>query len=108
MGYDHLYNSFSSKIPYRIHNLVTLKLTTKLPKNISNKNGILFGCGITTAFGSLMGNINKKNINSKKILLTGFGMIGQIMLALMNALKILDITVIENNNNKLRMLKKKL
>ncbi len=34
LGYDHLYNSFSSKIPYRIHNLVTLKLTTKLPKNI--------------------------------------------------------------------------
>ena len=79
---------------------------TKLPINISNKNGILFGCGITTAYGALMKNIKKKNINSKKILLTGFGMIGQIMLALMNALKILDITVIENNNNKLRMLKK--
>ena len=80
---------------------------TKLPKNISSKTGILFGCGITTAYGALMNNVNTNNINSKKILLTGFGMIGQIMLSLMTALKVSDITVIENNNEKLKMLKKK-
>ena len=34
LGYKHLYNSFFSKIPYYIHNIITFKLTTKLSKNV--------------------------------------------------------------------------
>jgi len=85
---------------------------TKLPKNISNKIGILFGCGLTTAYGALAKNLNLKKINSKKInskniLLTGYGMIGQIMVELISAIKIPNIFVVEKNKKKLLLLKNK-
>lgn len=32
LGYDHLYDSFLNKIPYYVHNFLTMKLPTKLPK----------------------------------------------------------------------------
>ena len=87
--------------------IVSENRLTKLPKNISKKNGVLFGCGLTTAYGSLFKNINIKKIKSKKILLTGFGMIGQIMIKLINTEKSYDVTVIENNEKKINFLKKK-
>ncbi len=80
---------------------------TMLPKKISNYEGVLFGCGLTTAYGALFNNVNIKTLRSKKILLTGFGMIGQIIMELIVKSGLKEITVIENNKRKIKLLRKK-
>ncbi len=89
------------------YSVVSENRLTKLPKHISKKSGVLFGCGLTTAYGSLFNNIKKKEIKSKKILLTGFGMIGQIIVSLINASGGDNITLIEKNKKKINLVKKK-
>ena len=34
LGYEYLYDSYASKLPYRIHDVLTLKIPTKISKNI--------------------------------------------------------------------------
>ena len=77
-----------------------------MPKKISNYEGVLFGCGLTTAYGALFNNVNIKTLRSK-FLLTGFGMIGQIIMELIVKSGLKEITVIENNK-KNQIVKKKI
>ena len=63
--------------------IVSKNRITKLPKNLSMKTGILFGCSLTTSYGSIFKdskiNLSKKNL----ILVTGVGMIGQAIISLL-------------------------
>jgi glycosyltransferase involved in cell wall biosynthesis len=80
MGYDHLYDKFLDKIPYKIHNAITLKLATRYSKFIIPTSDAEFDdCikfGITNkkikliplAFNSLE-NWNKKELKQKNRLL---------------------------------------
>ena len=106
------YDSYNKKVnagwvtTFNNFAIVSENRLTKLPKDISKKEGVLFGCGLTTAYGALFNNININKIKKEKILLTGFGMIGQIMLKFISVLGVSDITVVENNYNKILLLKK--
>ena len=85
--------------------IVSKNRVTKLPKKISIKEGVLFGCALTTSFGAIF-NDSKINIKIQNtILINGFGMIGQSILALLiNNNQ--NITVLENNIDKIKFLKK--
>ena len=57
--------------------VVSKNRLTKLPKKIGIKEGVLFGCALTTSYGAVF-NDSKINIKIKNnILINGFGMIGQ-------------------------------
>ena len=64
--------------------VVSKNRLTKLPRKISLKYGVLFGCALTTAYGTVFKdskiNLTKKN----KILITGGGMLGQSILFLIS------------------------
>ena len=78
---------------------------TKLPKTISLKEGVLFGCALTTAFGAIFKdskiNLKKKN----KILITGGGMIGQSILFFLFS-ENQHISLLEKNKKKINFIKK--
>ncbi len=84
--------------------VVSKNRITKLPKKISLKDGVLFGCAITTSYGAIFKdakvNLKKKN----KILVTGAGMIGQSILIFLDN-KNQDISVLEKNLKKKRIIK---
>ncbi len=84
--------------------IVSKNRVTKLPKKISIKEGLLFGCALTTSFGAIF-NDSKINIKiQNKILINGFGMIGQSILALLiNNNQ--NITVLEFNIKKIKLMK---
>jgi len=85
--------------------VVSKNRLTKLPRKISLKYGVLFGCALTTAYGSVFKdskiNLKKKN----KILITGGGMIGQSILFLIASEK-QEITILEKNIRKINFIKK--
>lgn len=85
--------------------IVSSNRLTKLPKEINLKEGVLFGCSLTTAYGSIFKeskiNLNKKN----KILITGGGMIGQAILIFIYS-KYQNISLLEKSLKKIQFLKK--
>jgi S-(hydroxymethyl)glutathione dehydrogenase/alcohol dehydrogenase len=84
--------------------IVSKNRITKLPKKISLKDGVLFGCAITTSYGAIFKdakvNLNKKN----KILITGAGMIGQSILIFLNN-RNQNVLVLEKNSKKRKLIK---
>lgn len=79
--------------------IISKNRLTKLPKKINLKEGVLFGCALTTAYGSIFKdskiNLKKKN----KILITGGGMISQSILFFLNSER-QDIFILEKNLKK--------
>ena len=85
--------------------VVSQNRLTNLPKNISLLEGVLFGCSLTTAYGSIF-NTSKIDLNkNNKIIIVGFGMIGQALLSLLFK-KNNKIIIIEKNKKKIEFLKK--
>lgn len=84
--------------------VVSKNRITKLPKKISLKDGVLFGCTITTSYGAIFKdakvNLNKKN----KILITGAGMIGQSILIFLNN-RNQNVLVLEKNSKKIKLIR---
>ncbi len=85
--------------------IVSKNRITKLPKNLSMKTGILFGCSLTTSYGSIFKdskiNLSKKNL----ILITGVGMIGQAIISLLYNQN-QQLFYIESNTKKINFIKK--
>ena len=85
--------------------IISKNRLTKLPKKISLQEGVLFGCALTTAYGSIFKdskiNLKKKN----KVLVTGGGMIGQSILFFLNS-ENQDISILEQNIKKINFIKK--
>ncbi len=85
--------------------IVSKNRITKLPKNLSMKTGILFGCSLTTSYGSIFKdskiNLSKKNL----ILITGVGMIGQAIISLLYNQN-QQLFYIESNIKKINFIKK--
>ena len=79
--------------------IISKNRLTKLPKNLNLKEGVLFGCALTTAYGSIFKdskiNLKKKN----RILITGGGMISQSILFFLKSEK-QDIFIFEKNLKK--------
>ena len=85
--------------------IVSSNRLTKLPNEINLKEGVLFGCSLTTAYGSIFKD-SKINLNNKnKILITGGGMIGQAILIFLYS-KYQNISLLEKNLKKVKFLKK--
>jgi S-(hydroxymethyl)glutathione dehydrogenase/alcohol dehydrogenase len=85
--------------------IVSKNRITKLPKCINIKEGVLFGCSLTTSYGAVFNDSNI-NINIKnKVLINGFGMIGQSILSILNNNN-QNIFVLENNDHKIKLLLK--
>ena len=76
---------------------------TKLPKNISPKRGILFGCSLTTAYGTLKR--NGKISNKDSILIVGAGNIGLAMIYICKLLGCKNVLIIDKNVKKLKLAK---
>ena len=85
--------------------IVSQNRLSHLPKKISLLEGVLFGCSLTTAYGSIF-NSSKINLNrNNKIIIVGFGMIGQALLTFLFK-KNQYIEIIEKNEKKNKFLKK--
>lgn len=85
--------------------IVSQNRVSYLPKKISLIKGVLFGCSLTTAYGSIF-NSSKINLNrDNKIIIVGFGMIGQALLSLLFK-KNQHVEIIEKNEKKNKFLKK--
>jgi Zn-dependent alcohol dehydrogenase len=85
--------------------IVSINRITKLPKNISLKEGVLFGCALTTAYGAIFKDSKIKLKFKNKILITGGGMIGQSILFFLFS-ENQDISIIEKNQKKINFIKK--
>jgi S-(hydroxymethyl)glutathione dehydrogenase / alcohol dehydrogenase len=83
--------------------IVSKNRLTKLPNDIDAKKGVLFGCVLTTSYGAIFKD-SKINLKIKnKILINGFGMIGQTILKLLQNNN-QEIWVLENNLKKINFL----
>ena len=82
------------------YSILSSNRITLLPKKLDLKAGVLFGCSITTAYGAIF-NDSKISLKEKnKILITGCGMIGQMLAAMLN-LPNQEISILENNQKKI-------
>jgi len=85
--------------------VVSSNRLTKLPNNINTIEGVLFGCALTTSYGAIF-NDSKINLHkNNKILICGFGMIGQTILTLLENNN-QEIWILENNFRKINFLNK--
>ena len=75
------------------YSIVSENRLTKLPNKISPKRGILFGCSLTTAYGTLKRNGKIKN--KDKILIIGTGNIGLAMIYILNLIGCKNIIAID-------------
>lgn len=85
--------------------IVSVNRLTKLPKNISLQEGVLFGCSLTTAYGTIFKDSQIKLKRKNKILITGGGMIGQSILFFLFS-ENQEISIIEKNQKKISFIKK--
>ena len=86
------------------HTLVSENRLVKKPKEMNLKIAALFGCALSTGCGMAQNEAElKKNHN---VLIYGIGGIGFSVLIMTKSLNIRDITVIDNNQYKLKIAKK--
>ena len=87
------------------HSVISQNKLTKIPKiNIDNKTLPLFGCSLSTAYGSFL---NLKKIKKNKIIaISGMGPIGINILQISKISKPKKIIVIDINKSKLNFSKK--
>jgi len=83
--------------------IVSENRLTKLPINISPRRGILFGCSLTTAYGTLKR--NGKISTKDNILIIGAGNIGLAMVYLGKLMGCKNIIVVDKNTKKLKIAK---
>ncbi|MBI49379.1 MAG: hypothetical protein CL850_03720 [Crocinitomicaceae bacterium] len=85
------------------YTLVSQNSAFPIPKNIKIKSASLFGCAIPTGMGMVLNEAKPKKKNRCAII--GFGGVGVFVLFALKFLKITNITVIDTNDNKLRIAK---
>ena len=76
---------------------------TKIPKGLSEKNAVIFGCALTTGFGVVN---DAKVKNNKSILIFGAGGIGISILQILSLMKLKKIVIVNSNVNKIKIIKK--
>jgi S-(hydroxymethyl)glutathione dehydrogenase/alcohol dehydrogenase len=75
----------------------------KVKKNFPIKEGVLFGCAVQTGMGMVLNESKvRKNDN---VLLVGMGGVGFFVYAALKYIKIKNIHILENNKNKLNIIK---
>ena len=77
---------------------------TKIPKGLSEKNAVIFGCALTTGFGAVVNDAKVKN--NKSILIFGAGGIGISILQILSLMKLKKIVIVDSNLNKIKIIKK--
>ena len=77
---------------------------TKIPKGISKKQAVIFGCALTTGFGAVVYDANIKK--DKTILIFGAGGIGISIMLILALMKPKKIVVVDSNINKMKIMKK--
>ena len=77
---------------------------TKIPKGLSEKNAVIFGCALTTGFGAVVNDAKVKN--NKSILIFGAGGIGISILQILSLMKLKKIVIVDSNVNKIKIIKK--
>ena len=77
---------------------------TKIPKGISKKQAVIFGCALTTGFGAVVYDANIKK--DKTILIFGAGGIGISIMQISALMKPKKIVVVDSNINKVKIMKK--
>ena len=80
--------------------IVSKNRLTKLPKAINNREGVFYGCALTTSYGAVFKDSKNKPKKKNKILINGFGMIGQTILKLLENNN-QEIHILENNKRKI-------
>ena len=84
--------------------IVSENRITKIPKGISYREGVLFGCAITTAYGVVYNDAKiKPNDN---LLIIGAGNLGLSMVVFAKIIGVKKIVVIDKNKKKLQLAKK--
>ena len=77
---------------------------TRIPKGISEKEAVIFGCALTTGFGAVVYDAKVKN--NKSILIFGAGGIGISIIQILALTKPKKIIIVDSNINKKKLLKK--
>lgn len=86
------------------HSKLHCQFVSKLPNNINHKEASILGCAVISGYSPV---IKNKNIGSKsKVAIIGAGGLGLLALNAAKNKKIKNITLIENNKNKLNYGKK--
>ena len=75
-----------------------------MPKGISDKQGVIFGCALTTGFGAVVYDAKVKN--NKSILIFGAGGIGISIMQILALMKPKKIIIVDSNINKKKIIKK--
>tara|TARA_X000000950_G_scaffold287435_1_gene399670 strand:- start:2204 stop:3274 length:1071 start_codon:yes stop_codon:yes gene_type:complete len=77
---------------------------TRMPKGISEKEAVIFGCALTTGFGAVVYDAKVKN--NKSILVFGAGGIGISIIQILALTKPKKIIIVDTNINKKKLIKK--
>ena len=77
---------------------------TRIPKGISDKQGVIFGCALTTGYGAVVNDAKVKN--NKSILIFGAGGIGISIIQILALMKPKKIIIVDSNINKKKIIKK--
>ena len=77
---------------------------TRIPKGISEKQAVIFGCALTTGFGAVVYDAKVKN--NKSILIFGAGGIGMSLIQILGLMKPKKIIIVDSNINKKKIIKK--
>ena len=84
--------------------IVSENRLTKIPKGLSFKNAVVFGCAITTGYGSVYNDAKLKK--NKNILILGAGGVGISLIQSCNLKNSKEIVVVDLYQNKLNFSKK--
>lgn len=76
----------------------------KVTKNFPSDIGVFFGCSVLTGAGMVFNHCKIKKNNS--VLVLGFGGIGLSVLLALKSQKIKNVTVLESNNHKFKLIQK--
>tara|TARA_Y100001970_G_C14190341_1_gene834979 strand:- start:527 stop:1603 length:1077 start_codon:yes stop_codon:yes gene_type:complete len=89
---------------FSTYSIVSENRLVKLPKSVSKKEAVLYGCALPTGAGMIF---NQTNLNTKSsIAIIGVGGIGLISLISAKLMNCKNIIAIDTNNYKLKMAKK--
>ncbi|WP_145596242.1 MDR/zinc-dependent alcohol dehydrogenase-like family protein [Candidatus Pelagibacter sp. FZCC0015] len=77
---------------------------TRMPKGISEKQAVIFGCALTTGFGAVVYDAKVKK--KKSILIFGAGGIGMSLIQILSLMKPKKIIIVDSNINKKKIIKK--
>tara|TARA_B100001057_G_scaffold501283_1_gene623176 strand:- start:19454 stop:20512 length:1059 start_codon:yes stop_codon:yes gene_type:complete len=85
------------------YSVVAENRVSKIPKGISMKEGVVFGCALTTAYGAIY---NDANLREKdQLLILGTGNLGLSMICFAKVIGCKKIVAVDLNNKKLNVAK---